>query len=176
MSHSSFNNIAYIGLGSNLGESLTLLTQATSTIASHPDITLQQCSSWYQNPALTLSENPLQSTPPNDYLNGVIKLSTRLSPIELLDTLQDIEQQYGRVRTEVRWEDRTLDLDILLYNNKTFSSERLTLPHSQLHTRAFVLYPLHEIEPHLTLPDGQKLNNLIHQVSNKELEKIDVSS
>ncbi len=100
-----------------------------------------------------------------------MKINTTLEPIQLLDTLQAIENDHGRVRS-VRWGPRTLDLDILLYDNQVIETERLTVPHYQMHLRNFVLYPLYDISPDLILPDQTPLKQLIHQHSQDGLEII----
>ncbi|HBO39392.1 MAG TPA: 2-amino-4-hydroxy-6-hydroxymethyldihydropteridine diphosphokinase, partial [Pasteurellaceae bacterium] len=95
-----------------------------------------------------------------DYVNGVACIQTGLSPLDLLDHLQRIEHEQGRERLR-RWGERTLDLDILLYANTVVNSERLTIPHYDMCQREFVIVPLYEIAPHLVLPDGQKLSELV---------------
>src|SRR5699024_12042067 len=86
------------------------------------------------------------------FINGVSMFDTELSPLALLDTLQAIEQQQGRVRKVERWGPRTLDLDMLLYGSLIYEDERLTLPHYDMKQRAFVLYPLADLAPDLVLP------------------------
>ena len=89
-----------------------------------------------------------------DYINAVVKIQTRLTPIQLLDCTQAIELEQGRVRKDERWGPRTLDLDIILYGNEVIDSERLTIPHYGMKEREFVLYPLAEIAPSITLRVG----------------------
>ncbi len=145
---------AYVGLGSNLQQPLLQLRNALVAIAHLPASQLVQVSSVYRSAAVGPGEQP-------DYLNAVLRLDTSLRPAELLAALQAIEQAQGRVRT-VRWGARTLDLDILLYGDRTIATPSLAIPHPELQQRNFVLYPLAEIAgTHLVLPDGRELVTLI---------------
>jgi 2-amino-4-hydroxy-6-hydroxymethyldihydropteridine diphosphokinase len=114
-----------------------------------------------------VAQSPLYRTTPvggppgqPDYLNAVAALDTTLSPDNLLIALQAIETAQGRIRT-VQWGPRTLDLDLLLYDQLTRADPWLTLPHPRLHQRAFVLYPLHDIAPNLTIPGLGPLRDLM---------------
>jgi len=127
-----------VALGSNLGNSQQNVKSAIAALDHHAHITVQAVSSWYE----TVPVGPAQ---PN-YVNGCTLLTTGLSPLALLDTLLGIENQLGRVRQQ-RWGARTLDLDLLLYNNQTLDHPRLQLPHPGMRERAFVLVPLAEIAP-----------------------------
>ncbi len=127
-----------IALGSNLGDPLQTLNATIATLTNHPQLRLIRRSSWY----LTAAVGP----PQPDYLNGCAILETELSPHELLTLLLGIEDQFGRVRTE-RWGARTLDLDLLLYDDRKLNTEQLELPHPRMTQRAFVLVPLAEIAP-----------------------------
>ena len=136
-----------IALGSNLGKSIDTLENAVKTLASIPGIDLIATSSWYQ----TLPIGP----PQPDYINGCIILQVQQNPEELLTILQAIELQFGRVRKE-KWGARTLDLDILLYEDSVMQTPKLTIPHSNLRERAFVLVPLAEIAPNWLEPVSKK--------------------
>jgi 2-amino-4-hydroxy-6-hydroxymethyldihydropteridine diphosphokinase len=127
-----------IALGSNLGDSRAILEAALSTLAAIPDINLQARSSWYQTKAV--------GPPQPDYLNGCALLHVQTPPQLLLETLLAIEAQFGRVRRE-RWEARSLDLDLLLYDDLILDTPYLQLPHPRMRERAFVLVPLAEIAP-----------------------------
>ncbi|HET8707795.1 MAG TPA: 2-amino-4-hydroxy-6-hydroxymethyldihydropteridine diphosphokinase, partial [Pseudomonadales bacterium] len=109
-----------------------------------------------------------------DYINAVAELLTELSPIALLDELQQIENDHGRERGEIRWTARTLDLDLLLYNRQQIGTARLNVPHPLLSERNFVLYPLHEIAPDLTLPNGTSVAALLARVSPEGIHRLDV--
>lgn len=138
-------NIAYIGLGSNLGESQHMLQLALADMAAHPAIQKLECSRFYRS-------SPVDSSGP-DYVNAVARLETSLTSLQLLHWLQEIENRYGRERPYVN-APRTLDLDILLFNNEINQSTELTLPHPRMHQRAFVLLPLQELSPGLVLAQG----------------------
>ena len=145
---------AFVALGSNLNNPETQLRSAAKTIAALPNCHVASASSVYSSRAVGPGEQP-------QYLNAVLKLSTTVAPLELLDTLQAIEQQHGRVRTQ-RWGARTLDIDILLYGEQAIDLTRLQIPHPRMAERNFVLYPLAEIAgEQLKLPCGDILGTLL---------------
>ncbi|MCI5148693.1 MAG: 2-amino-4-hydroxy-6-hydroxymethyldihydropteridine diphosphokinase [Candidatus Electrothrix sp. MAN1_4] len=129
-----------IGLGSNLGESRSLLQDAWQALGQHPDINLQALSSPYRT-------QPVGMESEHWFINAVGQLSTPLSPEILLDLLLETEQQLGRIRQPEQegYQDRTLDLDLLLYADSIIQTDRLMLPHPAMHERLFVLVPLAEI-------------------------------
>lgn len=131
-------NLVAIALGSNLGDSRTILMAAINQLSQDPKIKLQATSHWYQTAAV--------GPPQPDYLNGCVSILTTYSPEVLLERLLAIESQFGRVRRE-RWGPRTLDLDVLLFGQSVIQTPTLTVPHPYLHERAFVLAPLAEICP-----------------------------
>ena len=155
--------IAYIALGSNLHTPLEQLKRALNALAQLPQTQLMAVSSFYRSKPLGPQDQP-------DYLNAVVEISTALSPLALLDELQRIENEQGRVRLR-RWGERTLDLDILLYGDEIIQTERLTVPHYDMHNREFVIVPLAEIAPNLTLPNGQKLAELADRFTVHQMEK-----
>lgn len=155
--------IAYIALGSNLHTPLEQLKRALNALAQLPQTQLMAVSSFYRSKPLGPQDQP-------DYLNAAVEISTALSPLALLDELQRIENEQGRVRLR-RWGERTLDLDILLYGNEIIQSERLTVPHYDMHNREFVIVPLVEIAPNLILPNGQKLAELADRFAVHQMEK-----
>ena len=156
----------YIGLGSNLANPAEQLRAALGAISGLPQSRLSACSSLYASDPLGPPDQPR-------YVNAVAALDTELAPLELLDALQRIEQEQGRVRKAERWGPRTLDLDILLFGNRLLSEERLTVPHYHMHARAFVLYPLAEIAPtDLQLPDGRSLEQLLAACPFEGLERL----
>jgi 2-amino-4-hydroxy-6-hydroxymethyldihydropteridine diphosphokinase len=156
----------YIALGSNLEDPLAQANRAIVALKQLPNTKVADISPFYRS-------KPLGPQNQNDYLNAVIKLITNLSPIELLDELQTIEKAQGRVRKDNRWGARTLDLDILLYDDLVINSERLTIPHYHMKNREFVLYPLFDISPELILPDNDKLYDLVTRCPKNELTKWD---
>lgn len=155
--------IAYIALGSNLHTPLEQLKRALNALAQLPQIQLMAVSSFYRSKPLGPQDQP-------DYLNAAVEISTALSPLALLDELQRIENEQGRVRLR-RWGERTLDLDILLYGDEIIQTERLTVPHYDMHNREFVIVPLAEIAPNLILPNGQKLAELADRFTVHQMEK-----
>ncbi len=155
-------NISYIALGSNLASPLHQVTTAVSDIAKLGNITAR--SSWYRSKAIGPGEQ-------DDYVNGVLRLETGLEALELLNELQTIENQHGRVRN-IRWGARTLDLDILLFNRDVFNSETLTTPHPRMTERNFVIYPLCEIAPELILTNNQTVMDIKKSLSGQGLEKL----
>lgn len=145
-----------IALGSNLGDSRAILESALETIAQTSGIILESRSSWYQ----TVAVGP----PQPDYINGCALLRVRFPPQELLETLLEIEAKFGRVRQE-RWGARTLDLDLLLFDNLIVDTPALQLPHPRMRERAFVLMPLAEIAPDWSEPIcGQTIRKLLEAV------------
>lgn len=146
--------LAYVGLGSNLNDPLAQVNLALNELATLKQTRLSARSALYRSRAVG-PEQP-------DYINAVALLDTQLSPLDLLDQLQFIEQAHQRVRLE-HWGPRTLDLDLLLYDMQVIQHPRLTVPHPYLTQRGFVLYPLADITPNLCLPDGKSLQTLLGQ-------------
>ena len=140
----------YLLLGGNLGDRLQKLTQAREKLAQEVGNFLGQ-SAIYETAAWGVTDQP-------SFLNQVLHLETALPPLELLFKINQIEADLGRQRHE-RWHARTIDIDILYYANEVMDSQRLTLPHPQLHHRKFTLIPLAEIAPTLVHPILKK-NNL----------------
>jgi len=156
-------SIAYIGLGSNLSNPVKQVHQAIDQIKLLEQSSVTKLSSLYFSKPMGPQDQP-------DYINAVLSLNTSLSPIELLDSLQQIENFAGRIRKDERWGARVLDLDILLFDNLIINSERLVVPHYGLKLREFVLIPLSEISPNLTLPDGEKVSSLAKHIKSNELK------
>ena len=146
----------YIALGSNMAGPHDQLDRALKSLSSIPEVQIVAVSDRYKTPAIGPSQP--------DYINAAAQLMTTLSPESLLDTLQSIEQQQERVRT-VRWGPRTLDLDILLYDNIVQDTQRLTIPHPRMAERAFVLLPLADINRDLALPCGKTVSQLLANCS-----------
>ena len=147
--------ITYIGLGSNLGDSLQILTEAVHKLSKLGAI---KVSKLYQSPPMGPQDQP-------NYLNAVVQLQTDLEPLALLDELQRFEQESGRVRLR-HWGERTLDLDLLIYGQQNIQHARLIVPHVGVMERDFVLIPLLDLDANLQL-NGQQLNTLpiLDQVS-----------
>ena len=133
--------ILYLGLGANLGEREKTLRRAIELVKKIPAVKLLRVSSFYETEPWGVTNQP-------KFLNAAIKISTDLEPLDLLDALQRIELELGRIRRE-RWGARTIDLDILLIDGREISTPRLTVPHPLLFERDFALVPLMEIFPTL---------------------------
>jgi len=146
----------YIALGSNMHDPHNQLDRALENLNSIVEVQIVAVSGRYQTPAIGPSQP--------DYINAAAQLQTSLPPESLLDMLQSIEQQQDRVRT-VHWGPRTLDLDILLYDNIVRDTERLTIPHPRMAERAFVLLPLADINRDLALPCGKTVSQLLANCS-----------
>lgn len=144
--------IAYIALGSNLNEPVAQLDAAVLAISQLSQSQLLHVSPYYGSKPMGPQDQP-------DYVNAVLSIETQLEPLVLLDELQRIENEQGRIRLR-RWGERTLDLDMLLYGKLEMQSERLTLPHYDLQNREFVVVPLFDIAPELVLPNGSAVKNL----------------
>ena len=141
------SHIAFIGLGSNLEDPTGQLQRAFAELDNLPGTHLAARSSLYRSAPLGCPDEPdLQVQP--DFVNAVAKIAT---PQVLLQSLLQIEHQHGRMRT-FRNAPRTLDLDVLLYDDVQLHEQGLTIPHPQMHRRAFVLQPLLEIEPAISIP------------------------
>lgn len=140
--------VTYIGMGSNLGDSRQILQYADQRLK---DLGQVQVSRLYQSPPMGPQDQPY-------YYNAAAQLITSLEPLDLLDQLQRIEQEAGRVRLR-RWGERTLDLDLLIYAEQDIQNQRLTVPHLGLLERDFVIVPLLDIDPDLIVK-GQTLKDL----------------
>lgn len=155
---SRFWHRAYIALGSNLGDKKAYLDQAIKALKQHKECRVQKVSSY-------LVTEPYGGVEQDDFLNACLSLDTLLSPEELLDLLHEIEQAAHRERL-IHWGPRTLDLDILLYDNEVLETEDLIIPHVEMHKRDFVLKPLAEIAPNKRHPIlGKTIGELAAQLS-----------
>lgn len=135
---------AYIGMGSNLKNPRLQVIHALEELAALPQSHGMRASSWYTSKAIGPGNQP-------DYTNGAVVIDTTLTPYELLDELQKIEQKHGRER-HIRWGPRTLDLDLLIFGDHILNTERLTVPHPRIRERNFVAFPLVDLNPTLELP------------------------
>ena len=137
-------NTAYVALGANIGEPAATVVSALAALAGLPESRVLRTSPLYRTAPVGLRNQP-------DFINAAAALETALGAEVLLDALLDLEVRFGRRRRD-RNGPRTLDLDLLLYDDSEIDLPRLTLPHPRLHLRAFVLRPLAEIAPDLTIP------------------------
>ena len=129
--------ICYIGIGSNLGDRQGYIDKAINSLKSNKDIKFKRSSSIYET-------DPVSDIPQGKFLNGVIEIETKLTPMALLKELNRIEESLGRKRT-VRNGPRTIDLDILYYGDDTIKEKGLTIPHPRMNEREFVLKGLREL-------------------------------
>ncbi len=155
--------ICYISLGSNLDNPVKQLKQAINELSVLDNGMLLLQSGLYQS-------SPMGPQDQADFINAVVKLETTLSADELLAQLQAIEQRHKRIRTQ-HWGPRTLDLDLLLYGNKTINTGNLQVPHPGIPERGFVLYPLYEIAPDLEIPTGESGSALLKELVAKCKDK-----
>lgn len=156
--------IAFVGLGSNLANPHMQILRAMRALEDLQHTRLVARSSLYRSAPLGYLEQP-------DFVNAVVQLETRLAPRELLDALLELEQDNGRTR-EFRNAPRTLDLDVLLYGDLQHHEHGLTLPHPQMHRRAFVLQPLLEIVPDCVIPGIGPAAEALRQCADQKLERI----
>jgi 2-amino-4-hydroxy-6-hydroxymethyldihydropteridine diphosphokinase len=155
-----------VGLGSNLADPLAQVQRALDALATLPRSRLLAASSLYRNPPMGPQDQP-------DYVNAAALVSTALAPLEFLDQLQALEASQGRVRGAQRWGARTLDLDLLLWGREILDHPRLQVPHPGLHERAFVLYPLAEIDPDLWVPGRGALRDLLAACRDSGLVRVE---
>ncbi|ALM54166.1 2-amino-4-hydroxy-6-hydroxymethyldihydropteridine diphosphokinase [Halomonas huangheensis] len=148
---------AWIGLGSNLCSPHQQILDALAELDQLPLCRLEIASQRYITRPVGPQDQP-------DFVNAVAQVHTRLSPLALLDQLQALEQRHRRVRQR-HWGPRTLDLDLLLFENQDWHHPRLTLPHPHMHQRAFVILPLSEIAPELELPNGRRVAALAAELA-----------
>ncbi len=155
---------AFIGLGSNLGDREANLRQALEYLEQAPDTTVVRASSLYDTEPVGVEDQP-------HFLNAVAQLDTQLTPRQLLWNLMLVERRLGRVRSQ-RWGPRTIDLDMLLYEDAVMDEEDLQLPHPELAKRSFVLVPLVELEPLLVHPvTGETMLSLLQRLGARPLVK-----
>lgn len=156
--------VAYIGLGSNLAEPQTQVLHALQALEGLPQTRVLARSSLYRSAPVGYLDQP-------DFINAVAQVETILSPRELLDALLALEHECGRTR-EFRNAPRTLDLDLLLYGELQHHEHGLTVPHPQMHLRAFVLQPLLEIAPDCAIPGVGSAAEAMRQCEDQQLERI----
>lgn len=155
---------AFISLGANLGDPVGTVGQAITTLGQKPGLSLLKVSSLYRTAPLGVQGQP-------DFVNAALAVATELDPLALLDTLLGLEADFGRVRREKNGP-RTLDLDLLLYDDLVCHTARLVLPHPRLHLRAFVLRPLAEIAPTLSIPGRGCVQAWLPAVANQTIHRV----
>ena len=142
---------AFVGLGANLGDRLEHLRRAAALLAATPGLTVLRSSRIYE----TAPVGPPQPA----YLNAVLEVDTELTPSDLLGAAAAVERALLRVREE-RWGPRTIDVDILTFDDRSIDTPDLTVPHPRMHERAFVMIPLLELEADPPLPGGRRAGDL----------------
>ncbi|HEY1522163.1 MAG TPA: 2-amino-4-hydroxy-6-hydroxymethyldihydropteridine diphosphokinase [Solirubrobacteraceae bacterium] len=149
--------IGYLGLGSNVGDRRANLQGAVDALADRSAEVLAASSVYETEPVGEILDQP-------DFYNACLKIRTGAPPEELLDTCKAVERELGRVPGGPRHGPRPIDVDVLLLGSLEHRSERLTLPHPEVRSRRFVLVPLLELDPELTLPDGTRLQRELEQL------------
>lgn len=156
-------SLAYIALGSNLGDSVVLVKQALQALAALPECQLTAQSRLYRSAPIDAGGD--------DYINAVVQLSTQLHANELLRALQSIELRHGRHRSYQN-APRTLDLDLLLFEQQQIAEPDLQVPHPRMHLRAFVLQPLLEIAPQIEIPGLGRAAQFLPATANQALQPL----
>lgn len=155
--------IVYLSLGSNIGDRVGYIQQATSLLSANESINIVSTSSFYES-------EPWNMDSQNWFVNAVAQITTTLSPEGLLKECQRIENLLGRKRTEDGYQDRTIDIDIISYDNLILNTESLTIPHKYFHKRAFVLVPMLEIAEDFVHPFfGKTVESLFEELENPEM-------
>ncbi len=156
--------IAYVGLGANLGDPANTLNAAIAMLKSLTNTRLTASSSLYRTAPVELHNQP-------DFINAVVALDTQLTPLALLEQLFAVEAKFGRIRT-VKNAPRTLDLDLLLHGDALCNDPQLTLPHPRMYLRAFVLAPLAEIAPGISIPGYGAIGGVLATCANQKIERL----
>ena len=156
---------AYVGLGSNLDQPLRQVLAAFDELDALPNTRLAARSSLYRSAPMGKLDQP-------DFVNAVAGLDTGHSPVELMHALLAVEAQHGRQRGEPN-APRTLDLDLLLYDDEVIGEPALTVPHPRMHERAFVLLPLAEISPRAVIPGRGQVASMLEGVEGQRVHKVD---
>ena len=157
-------HLAYLALGSNLDGPAAQVKSAMAALDALPHTRVLNCSSLYRSAPVGYLDQP-------DFINAVVQVETGLAPHTLLDAMLELEQTRGRMR-EFTNAPRTLDLDLLLYDDRVLHEHGLTIPHPQMHRRAFVLQPLLEIAPDCVIPGVGAAAEAARQCADQRLEKI----
>ncbi len=157
--------VAWISLGSNLGNPGAQLAKALAQLENTAGIVLRKVSGFYRTA-------PWGKPDQDDFVNAVAMLETGLQPGELLDVLLQIEQQMGRDRSAGRWGPRCIDLDLLTYDDLVMKSPNLELPHPRMHLRAFVLRPVLELDPGFVIAGKRSAKACLSALDDQNVEYI----
>ncbi len=155
---------AYLSLGSNLGDRNAMLEEALARLGASGRLTVVKRSSVYETEPVGFADQPW-------FYNLAAEVETALSPEELFQLTKEVEQEMMRTR-KIRWGPRTIDIDILLYDDLELATDRLTIPHPEMTRRRFVLEPLHEVAPDLVLPDGRRIEQVLRDVRGQDVRKV----
>ena len=158
-------HVAFVALGSNLADPISQVSSAMESLDALPQTRLVRCSSLYRSAPVGYLDQP-------DFINAVAQVETQLTPRALLDALLALEQEFGRTR-EFLNAPRTLDLDVLMYDDLIHHEHGLTIPHPQMHLRAFVLQPLLEIAPDCVMPGVGAVSEWVKSSADQQLQKLD---
>ncbi|MDB5802217.1 MAG: folK [Rhodocyclales bacterium] len=160
---------AWIGIGANIGDDpVGTVRNAIAALGKQPHCRLEVESRLYRTAPVGITEDGAAQP---DYINAVVRIETALGPTLLLETLLAIEKTFGRTRS-VQNAPRTLDLDLLLYADRVIAQSGLQVPHARMHTRAFVLAPLAEIDADLTIPGKGVVRDLLSGVADQAISPI----
>lgn len=157
-------NKAYLGLGTNMGDKQAYLKEACKIISDNPNINIVKISKVYKTKAWGYTNQ-------DDFLNICIEVDTNLSPEELLEVCHEVENKLNRVRV-IRWGPRTIDVDILFFNNIISTDENLILPHPRIKERAFVLIPLMDLNKELSI-DNKTISYYLSNLEKEELKQVE---
>ena len=157
-------SIAYVALGANLGDPVNTIKSAIEMLKSLSNSRLVASSSLYRTAPMGLHNQP-------DFINAVVALDTQLTPAALLQQLFTVEAEFGRIRN-VKNAPRTLDLDLLLHGHSVSNDPQLTLPHPRMHRRAFVLAPLAEIAPEVSIPGYGAISDMLAACVDQKVERL----
>ncbi|MDA0237834.1 MAG: 2-amino-4-hydroxy-6-hydroxymethyldihydropteridine diphosphokinase [Proteobacteria bacterium] len=164
MKEGGVSEVAFIGLGSNLGDALQNVRDALDNISRLQSVDMIATSSFYKSDPIGIVDQP-------DFVNAVCKVSVSIGPDTLLQYLLNIEKIFGRVRT-VRNGPRIIDLDVLLFGEMRYSSSDICIPHPRMFERAFVLKPLLEIAPEIRFSKNFVSSNSIELIAGESVTKI----
>jgi 2-amino-4-hydroxy-6-hydroxymethyldihydropteridine diphosphokinase len=156
---------AFIGLGSNQGDGPESISKALLELARTESVHVGRVSSLYRTAPWGLEAQA-------DFTNAVAEIETELAPLELLALLLRIERQLGRIRSAARWGPRVIDLDLLCCDRYQLHTPELDLPHPRMHQRAFVLVPLLELEPELTIPGVGSALECLEKLAKSDVERL----
>jgi 2-amino-4-hydroxy-6-hydroxymethyldihydropteridine diphosphokinase len=159
------SEVGYLGLGSNEGDRLANLRAARAALERSGIEVIASSSAYETAPQGEVADQP-------DFLNACLRIHADLDPESLLDACKQVERELGRVPGGVRHGPRPIDVDVLLLGDREHNSDRLTLPHAEVTSRRFVLEPLLELDPELTLPDGTRLADRLGTVADQPVERV----